>query len=191
MRIVMPARVGRIRQQLCTFCPAPCAAMTMGTAPFADPAHRCERGRFGAYDQATVAEPITPLAPSRPQRLPHWGPAKWRELHTAARNGLLTPAWLAAFNAAIPPLACACRNHWRSVLAALPPPFAAPAPEQFAWSWQAHNAVNAKLGKPPLTLEAAHRLYRLHPPEADRHTNVTEVPPNSLDTDGGVGSVRV
>jgi len=188
----MPSRVGRIRQQLCTFCPAPCAAMAAGAAPFADPAHRCERGRFGAYDQATVAEPIAPLPPSRPQSapapVPPWGPAKWQALHLAARDGLLTPSWLESFNSGIPRLSCSCRNHWRSVLAALPPPYAAPATEQFAWSWQAHNAVNGKLSKPPLALAAACQLY---PSEADRHTNVTEVPPNSLDTDGGIGSVRV
>ena len=190
----MPARVGRIRQQLCAACPAPCAAMTgeANPPPFADPAHRCELGRFGAYDRATIAEPISPLPPSRPQRTPHWGPAQWQALHTTARDGLLTPAWLVAFNSGIPNLPCGCRNHWRSVLAALPPPHSAPAAEQFAWSWQAHNAVNGKLGKPLLSLEAAGRLHGLHPlPEAVRHANVTDLPPNSLDTDGGIGSVRV
>jgi len=183
----MPQRVGRIRQQLCAACPAPCEKMAAGAAPFSDPAHACEQKRFGAYDLAAGAEPIQPLRAPRAIPAP-WGPAKWKELHDTARAGLITPAWLERYSAGIPNNPCGCRNHWRSVLAAHPLPETACADAQFAWSWQLHNAVNAKLGKPALTLDEARRRY---PAMAAPTQQCHSAGSNSLDTDGGIGSVRV
>ena len=88
-----------------------------------------------------------------------WGPAKWCELHRIALAGNLTPARLQTFSASLPNHPCGCRNHWKILLEANPPPCAAPAVAQFAWTVARHNDVNRRLGKPEKTLEEAQTIH--------------------------------
>ena len=84
------------------------------------------------------------------------GPAMWEELH---RKRDVDQAWLDGFTNRIPCGSCA--QHWRELLAELPPVFGE---GFFEWSWRVHNAVNAKLGKPGLTLDEARAMYTEPPP---------------------------
>jgi hypothetical protein len=82
-----------------------------------------------------------------------YGPPLWKELHEQALSGSLPNEWLAAFEARLP---CGvCRQHWREMLADLPPQ-----PDFFAWSVAIHNGVNRKLGKPELTLTQAAAIWK-------------------------------
>lgn len=53
---------------------------------------------------------------------------------------------------------CECRRHWLSYFAARPPTFDTPE-VYFAWTVEAHNAVNQRLGKPLLTVEQARQQH--------------------------------
>lgn len=77
-----------------------------------------------------------------------WGPRKWRELH----RGFRSADWLLAWVASLP---CPeCRAHAETLIAESPPNFT-DAEAFFAWTVDFHNAVNARLGKPSLSLAAA------------------------------------
>lgn len=82
------------------------------------------------------------------------GPAMWGELHHAALQGKLTPQWLSGFADRIP---CGeCRRHFRWILGDKP---LASIPDQFEWSWTAHELVNARLGNVSMTLEDARKRW--------------------------------
>lgn len=49
-----------------------------------------------------------------------------------------------------------CRDHMIKYIEENPPDNAA---NMFVWSWEFHNAVNARLGKPKLEYEPAMKLY--------------------------------
>lgn len=110
---------------------------------------------------ASVALPaVTPGAPSPRQRISRAAltrrpAAIWDDLHRRA----LThegddSAWLRDFELQILG-GCVCRKQWREDLAAKPPDFA----NYFAWTVAAHNAVNARLGKPILTVDEARAIW--------------------------------
>jgi hypothetical protein len=97
----------------------------------------CAKGYFEGGkvnpDKAPAAQVPRPAAEV-------WGPPLWRELHTKTDAD---PAWLERFTSRVP---CGeCRGHWRAVLAEIPPVFGAGWRE---WTIRAHDAVNARLGKP-------------------------------------------
>lgn len=55
-----------------------------------------------------------------------------------------------------------CRQDFLKLLAELPPPPPPPIPgggQLFAWSVEAHNRVNRRLGKPAMPLEQARQMY--------------------------------
>lgn len=98
--------------------------------------------------RATAAGPA-PVAPG-PEV---WGPPLWREIHTSALT-LETPEarqqHAAGIVARVP---CGeCKAHWKEWSAAHPARVAT-AEEYFAWTVEAHNAVNTRQGKPTLTVE--------------------------------------
>lgn len=66
--------------------------------------------------------------------------------------------WWADWQSRIPNINCDCRRHWRELVEKMPPNFSSPA-AFFAWSVSAHNVVNARLGKPVMSLEEARCLY--------------------------------
>lgn len=92
---------------------------------------------------------LTPAAMPDPKV---WGPKRWAELHAFALTA--TPGELAEylkyFRVRVP---CGtCRGHLTAFLRANPP---GQAPDPFAWSVDLHNTVNAKIGKPTITVEQA------------------------------------
>lgn len=68
--------------------------------------------------------------------------------------------WFAAWQASIPNINCNCRKHWNELVEAMPPDFSS-REAFFAWTVEAHNAVNQRLGKALVTLEEARRLHQL------------------------------
>ena len=80
------------------------------------------------------------------------GPKLWAELHRRALShaGGDDSAWLEEFEKRILGN-CVCRNQWRHDLVIEPPDFS----NYFAWTVSQHNRVNARLGKPILTVEEA------------------------------------
>lgn len=65
----------------------------------------------------------------------------WTELH-AQENP--TRFWFAAWLSRVPNFGCSCRRDFSEYLKTNPPRF----DDFYAWSVEAHNWVNAKLGKP-------------------------------------------
>jgi len=91
----------------------------------------------------------------RGKRTKTWGPPAWERLHVAART-LATPearaTFLDEFTRGIP---CGdCRTGWAKILTENPPRFDS-SEDLFAWSVEAHNAVNVALKAEPWTIEQA------------------------------------
>ncbi len=87
-------------------------------------------------------------------------PELWADLHRAALSAPTAgafAAFLGAFRARVP---CGeCRSHWSAWVEEHPP-----GPDAFAWSVEAHNSVNARLGKPLLPVEQARALWTVDIP---------------------------
>lgn len=107
------------------------------------------------------------------------GPPMWETLHYAAFQcpepfAERAPALVDLVRGYVVLLPCAeCRGHFAALLDAHPPEAAAQSGRQaFArWTVDAHNAVNARLGKPLLTYDQAARRYArgdLHCRDPDR-----------------------
>lgn len=80
----------------------------------------------------------------------------WRTIHSEAAAGMLTDARLDGILLLLP---CgSCLDHFKPIRAADPLP-TNPA-EQLPCTWRWHQAVNAHLGKPGITLAEARELYR-------------------------------
>lgn len=88
--------------------------------------------------------------------IPHAKPSTWTELHLRAMHykGGDDHIWLNFFGLRIVGK-CDCKKNWREELTKLPPDFN----NYFAWSVEAHNLVNKRLGKPILTLEEAQGIW--------------------------------
>jgi hypothetical protein len=94
---------------------------------------------------------------------PHQISDRWRQLFRSSwaalhRRALQVQgpddAWLAAFAARLP---CGpCRRHWDGLVQANPPDWY----QYFAWTVQRHNDINAMLGKPLYTVEAAYARWK-------------------------------
>ncbi len=84
-----------------------------------------------------------------PDRLVEQLRRQWGILHRyALQHPRPDPAWLDAFALRLP--CTGCREHWQATVQRTPPGDAF-----FAWTVMVHNEVNARLGKPLLTIEAA------------------------------------
>lgn len=102
-----------------------------------------------------------PTPPPKPAPGAFDGSVLWAELHRrpwsmgAPEQEL---AWLAAFVARLP---CGeCRGHWLAWTAENPPDLST-AESYFVWTWRGHQAVNAKLNRPGLSLAEALARWRL------------------------------
>ena len=91
-----------------------------------------------------------------------WGPPKWKELHTHARNyagvsaAAHEPMWLSSFVQSLP---CPeCRQHATQFIRDNPPFLQSNAAYQL-WAFQFHNSVSSRLGKPLFTLEQYKKMY--------------------------------
>lgn len=105
-------------------------------------------GRDGATRPLVFHSPgrIVIVKPGRPRTT---RPNPWAVLHRRALAFRVTTQWLREWERTIP---CGeCKEEWKRLKGANP----FRAADQFAWSVEAHNAVNAKLGKPPVTVDAA------------------------------------
>jgi len=74
----------------------------------------------------------------------------WRKLHTQTFDATTFEAWVAAI-----PGCSACQMDFRKIIETFPPDF-----ERWnRWTWEIHNAVNRKLGKPELSWLEACELW--------------------------------
>ncbi len=98
-----------------------------------------------------------------------WGPKLWQRFHRwTLRERGEDAGYLVNFLRTIP---CAeCRAHFAALLAASPPRWG----DLFAWGVEVHNAVNARLGAPAWTIEAARVRW-----QAEEHA-VPSVPSATL-----------
>ena len=83
----------------------------------------------------------------------------WQEIHTRPLE-LKAPQDDSAYIARLlPRVPCGeCRTHWKKLLAELPPDYSS-LDAYFAWTVNAHNRVNERLGKSVLTVEEARRHW--------------------------------
>jgi hypothetical protein len=79
----------------------------------------------------------------------------WKSLHDGS---ILTPRDLAKWEIRIPQYGCSCKRFYAEWKAANPPDFSSPE-AFFAWGVALHNAVNAKLGKPEITIDEALSIW--------------------------------
>lgn len=77
----------------------------------------------------------------------------WTELHT---NQAPTPEWFSDWLNRVPK-SCGCDKSLQSILDELGTPDYT---DWFSYSVRLHNAVNRKLGKPEIDLEAARAIYQ-------------------------------
>lgn len=121
------------------------------------------------------------------------GPPMWETLHYTAFQcpepfAERAPALVGLVRGYVLLLPCAeCRGHFAALLDAHPPEIAAQSGRQaFArWTVDAHNAVNARLGKPLVTYEQAVWRYgrgdlRCRDPGAGPHVRRAALPPAAV-----------
>lgn len=168
------------RARICQACQWPCPAR--GTLDLASPATVCPRGQWRAWQEpapaprqpagvpSTISRSTTSASSTisrarlvriTPSPIEQLGPKLWAELHRRpwACDLATEAAWIR--DTFTPRLtACACRKDWLAALHTTPPDLASPA-AYFAWSVARHNEVNARLGKPRLTLAEAMAIW--HP----------------------------
>jgi hypothetical protein len=95
------------------------------------------------------------------------GKSKLREKLEAVRNAwaslhdgsVSTIEQLTEWELLIPQYGCSCKRFYAEWKASNPPDFTSPE-AFFAWGVNLHNAVNAKLGKPEITIEEALSIWR-------------------------------
>ena len=80
----------------------------------------------------------------------------WIRLHNGS---IVDTEGLAAWESTIPQYGCSCKRFYAEWKAANPPDFTSPE-AFFAWGVRLHNAVNAKLGKPEITIDEAYSIWR-------------------------------
>ncbi len=83
------------------------------------------------------------------------GQFAWAKLHSYTG---CDPQWLDLWQYFIPQR-CDCKDGYQKILEEMPPDFTSQ-DAFFAWGVRLHNAVNAKLGKPELTIDEARRIWR-------------------------------
>ncbi len=89
-------------------------------------------------------------------RMPSWDGSKlWEEIHrrAVAKDGQDDSSWVEEIRRRVP---CGeCRRHWDGMMSRTPPDWA----NYFAWTVDRHNEVNARLGKPAVSIDAARQLW--------------------------------
>jgi hypothetical protein len=83
-------------------------------------------------------------------------PNPWILLHDGS---IKTIEQLTEWELLIPQYGCSCKRFYAEWKAANPPDFTSPE-AFFAWGVALHNAVNAKLGKPQITIDEAYKIWR-------------------------------
>jgi hypothetical protein len=83
-------------------------------------------------------------------------PNPWILLHDGS---IKTIEKLTEWELLIPQYGCSCKRFYAEWKADNPPDFSSPE-AFFAWGVRLHNAVNAKLGKPEITIDEAYKIWR-------------------------------
>jgi hypothetical protein len=83
-------------------------------------------------------------------------PNPWIFLHDGS---ISTIEQLTEWELLIPQYGCSCKRFYAEWKAANAPDFTSPE-AFFAWGVALHNAVNAKLGKPEITIDEAYSIWR-------------------------------
>jgi hypothetical protein len=109
-----------------------------------------------AEQTATITRTVD-LVEQREQRRAKQGQFAWSLLHNYKG---CDPQWFELWVYFIPSQ-CDCRDGFQHILKDLPPDFLSPE-DFFAWGVALHNAVNAKLGKPQITLDEAYSIWRMN-----------------------------
>lgn len=121
---------------------------------------RCPRCRSQLTHTPSAVIPQQPQLQLEPSKTPQ---QHWELLHSYAFssewNTHAASEWYQAWTFRIPNLGCDCRQHWRDLVSATPPDFSS-ADAFFRWTVAAHNAVNLRLDKPTMPIDAAIALYR-------------------------------
>lgn len=82
-----------------------------------------------------------------------WGPILWGAIHLTCLAGSATPEFIHAFADALP---CpSCSQHFKELLNETPFPSSSDPLILFEWSVNIHNKVNARIGKPVISVEQA------------------------------------
>jgi hypothetical protein len=76
--------------------------------------------------------------------------AHWKKLHTESFDSEKFQRWVERI-----PGCSTCRENFRKILEINPPRF----DDWQRWSWEIHNAVNEKIGKPEFTYQEACQLW--------------------------------
>ena len=114
------------------------------------------RGHIGANAKRDAAR-------RQKQATDKGGREAWRLLHECK---LGNPEWLTQWKTKIP-RGCGCYKNFDDMLVAMPPDYSSE-DAWFRWTVAIHNAVNAKLNRPAVTMDRAvnlwraERLYALH-----------------------------
>jgi len=82
-----------------------------------------------------------------------WGPYFWGVIHLGCLAGSMTPEFINMYPSVLP--CAACGKHFTEVLQENPFPESRDPMILFQWSVHVHNVVNARIGKPILTVEEA------------------------------------
>jgi len=85
----------------------------------------------------------------------------WRQLHTTPMDATQFASWLDGI-----PNQCDCRKSFDALLNINPPRF----DDWQRWTWEIHNAVNAKLNKTEITWDDAAKLWNWN----QQHQHTTE-----------------
>lgn len=89
--------------------------------------------------------------------------AIWAKLHRYALSvsvwdAAAAKAWFEKWQKLIPSVGCECRKQWDELVEECPPDFSS-ALAFFTWTFDCHNDVNVRLGKPIFSFEDACVLY--------------------------------
>ena len=77
----------------------------------------------------------------------------WRKLHTTTMDADSLATWI---NEIPSDQDCQCAYRFTNIIKDIPPRF----DDWNKWTWQVHNAVNAKLGKPEITWREACKQWQ-------------------------------
>lgn len=94
-----------------------------------------------------------------------WGPHFWKVLHLACFYKTATPEFVREFANALP--CTSCRMHFNDLINDNPLPECTDS--MFEWSVSIHNLVNARLGKPVISLQQATDLLQ------SKHSNTVDI----------------
>lgn len=82
-----------------------------------------------------------------------WGPYFWGALHLACLTGTATPEFVYSYPSLLP---CpSCSSHFAELLKENPFPQTDDPIIMFEWSVHVHNMVNARIGKPIISVDQA------------------------------------